>query len=298
MPAFMTELVNLSRGALTLTLSPACGGSIVRLVYCSEDGSEIPCLRVVAGAPGNPLDSASFPLVPFVNRVRGGRFSFRGREVTLPQNLPGDPSPIHGQGWNGPWELVRRDEAQAELVFDHPAGEWPWAYRARQCLRLEDDALIAELGCTNVSDLPMPCGLGHHPYFNCSDATRIDAAVDCCWTIDDQVLPVEKVPARGRFDLRRRRICGQDLDHGFGGWDGSARIDDPALPFLLELACDEAEFLHIYSPANGGFFAAEPVSHANAALNAPEAEWAALGLRVLEPGETMAIEMRLRLVPR
>jgi aldose 1-epimerase len=126
----------------------------------------------------------------------------------------------------------------------------------------------------------------------------IDAAVDCCWTIDDQVLPVEKVPARGRFDLRRRRICGQDLDHGFGGWDGRARIDDPTLPFLLELACDDAKFLHIYSPATGGFFAAEPVTHANAALNAAESEWASLGLRVLEPGETMSMAMRLRLVPR
>ena len=37
--------------------------------------------------------------------------------------------------------------------------------------------------------------------------------------------PVDAVPATGRFDLRRRRICGQDLDHGFGGWSGTARSE-------------------------------------------------------------------------
>jgi len=42
---------------------------------------------------------------------------------------------------------------------------------------------------------------------------------------------------------------------------------------------------------------AEPVSHANAALNEPEADWAELGLRVLEPGEEMALAMRLEVRP-
>ena len=46
---------------------------------------------------------ASFPLVPFVNRIRGGRFTFRGREVRLAPNMAGDPSPLHGQGWLNPW---------------------------------------------------------------------------------------------------------------------------------------------------------------------------------------------------
>ncbi|HYC66575.1 MAG TPA: hypothetical protein VEA98_00005, partial [Brevundimonas sp.] len=49
----------------------------------------------------------------------------------------------------------------------------------------------------------------------------------------------------------------------------------------------------LYSPAGGGIFVAEPVTHANAALNAPEAEWAELGMQVLEPGEEMRLDMRI-----
>ena len=132
----------------------------------------------------------------------------------------------------------------------------------------------------------MPCGLGQHPYFPCTPATRLDTGVESVWTIDEQVLPVAQVPAVGRYDLRDRLVCGQDLDHGFGGWSGRAVITDPALPFRIEMSSPDARFFQLYSPAAGGLFVAEPVTHANAALNAPEEQWAELGLRVLEPGET------------
>jgi aldose 1-epimerase len=298
MPVFMTRLVTLTRKPFTLTLAPACGGSVTRLIYYSPEQAEIPLFRVLEGEPANPLDCASIPLVPFVNRIRGGRFRFRGREVTLTPNLEGDASPLHGQGWKAAWRVERQTSDEAELVYRHDADEWPWSYEARQLFSLGEDGLVAQLACTNLSNEPMPCGLGHHPYFNCGPETVLDTRVACSWTIDDDVLPVDRVAAEGRYSLAARRICGQDLDHGFGGWSGEARIDDPALPFTIRLAADSADYLHVYSPGCGGFFAAEPVTHANAALNAPEEQWQALGLRVLAPGETMALTMRVTIAPR
>jgi aldose 1-epimerase len=86
------------------------------------------------------------------------------------------------------------------------------------------------------------------------------------------------------------------LDHGFGGWGGEARLSDPAWPAPLRLSSAEARFFQLYSPEAGGMFVAEPVTHANAALNEPEARWAELGMRVLEPGEAMQLTMRLELI--
>jgi aldose 1-epimerase len=291
----MTNL--LSSGALVLVLAPATGGSIARFDYRAGDGRTIPVFRGVDGDDATILDYANFPLVPFVNRVRDGRFSFRGREVRLSTNLPGDPSPLHGQGWTSPWEVAHCDEAEAELVFRHAPGEWPWAYEARQHFALDPGGLTMALSCTNVSDAPMPCGLGHHPYFPCTSDTRLDTEVECVWTIDDKVLPVDKVPAEGRYDLSNRAVCGQGLDHGFGGWGGRAQIDDANLPFRIEISSGDARFFQVYSPAEGGLFVAEPVTHANAALNAPEEEWAELGLRVLAPGESMKLAMRVDVIP-
>lgn len=287
----------LTRGRLELQLAPPLGGSIARLDYRDDRGERIMCLRGIEGGETSPLDHASFPLVPFSNRIRGGRFTFRGREVVLRPNLAGDPSPLHGQGWLSPWEVERLGGAEADLIFRHAAAEWPWDYEARQNFALDADGLTVVLSCTNRSDEPMPCGLGQHPYFPCTGETRLDTAVDCAWTIDEHVLPVEKVPAEGRYDLRNRLVCGQGLDHGFGGWNGLATIDTQGVPFVVKLSSPDACFFQVYSPASGGFFVAEPVGHANAALNEPEEDWPELGIRVLAPGETMALTMRIEMIP-
>ena len=142
----------------------------------------------------------------------------------------------------------------------------------------------------------MPCGLGQHPYFPCGPETRIATGVSHVWTIDKHVLPIEKVPAGGRYDLSDRLVCGQDLDHGFAGWGGSASFSDPEWPYELRMSSPNAHFFQLYSPPEGRIFVAEPVTHANAALNAAEEDWGELGLRVLEPGESMHLDMRLEVI--
>jgi aldose 1-epimerase len=287
----------LSRGPFALCLAPGRGGGIASFKCCAVSGEEISIFRDLDEADPSPTALASFPLVPFVNRVRGGAFSFRGRRVTLAQNMPPDPSPLHGQGWQAAWEVASLSGDRAELVYRHEPGEWPWVYVARQSVALDESGLGLTLACTNRSDEPMPCGLGQHPYFNCSPRTRLDTRVDSVWTIDEKVLPVEKIAASGRFDLADRLVCGQGLDHGFGGWGGRAVITDPDLPFRIEMSSPDAHFFQLYSPLSGGLFVAEPVSHANAAMNEPEDKWPELGLRVLEPGESMSLTMRVDVFP-
>lgn len=286
------QLIRLANQRLELLISPTSGGSVWRFDWIAGQQA-LPILRPGPEGAKNVLESANFPLVPYVNRVRGGRFSFRGREVTLASNMAGDPSPLHGQGWLNEWKIEAVDQTSATLSFHHREGEWPWAYEARQEFLLNEGGLSLRLTCTNRSGEPMPCGLGQHPYFPCSSRTRLATGVEHAWTIDENILPVEKVIAVGEYDLMDRLICGQDLDHGFGGWGGSARITDPELPFEVTMSSPDADFFQLYSPAEGGLFVAEPVTHANTAMNAPEEDWPDLGFRVLEPGEAMKLDMRL-----
>lgn len=284
--------VTLTAGPLRLQLSPSIGGAIEAFEWVDQAGAR-PIMRKSHSPLKNVLDAASFPLVPYVNRIRGGAFSFRGRGVRLAPNMAGDPSPLHGQGWLSEWRVERADERAALLAFEHAAGEWPWRYAARQELALDEHGLSLTLSCSNLSDDAMPCGLGQHPYFPCGPATRLQAAVASAWTVDEQVLPVAQVPAEGRYDLGDRRVCGQGLDNGFGGWEGEARMSDPDWPYALRLSSPDAHFFQLYSPPDGGIFVAEPVTHANAAINEPEERWPELGLRVLAPGEAMSLAMRL-----
>ena len=274
-----------------LRLAPDLGGSVARLTHAGR-----PVLRG-AEAPGGPLDCGCFPLVPYCNRIRDGRFGFRGRTVRIAPNMAGDPSPLHGDGWLGRWLVESQSEAEARLFFAHEPGEWPWAYEARQSFRLSEAGLEAEISCRNLAGEPMPCGLGFHPYFPCDSETRIDTRVEQVWEVDAQVLPTGVAPATGRYALDDQPACGRGLDNGYGGWGGEMRLiygDGSA----TRMASPDARFFQIYSPPAGGLLAAEPVSHANAALNEPEERWEELGLRILAPGEAMRLRMELSVLPK
>lgn len=287
----MSGRIVLCAERLEAQVLPAAGGSVAAFDLVNTNG-RIPLLRGTSDDGATALQSACFPLVPFCNRIRGGAFSFQGRTVRLSPNMPPDPSPLHGQGWRAAWEVMGQDGRSVELRFQHEAGEWPWTYEARQAIALDEGGLGITLSCRNLSDEPMPCGLGLHPYYPCDRQTLLDTAVMGAWTIDAEVLPVDHVAAVGRFDLRRRAICGQDLDNGFDGWSGEAMIRWGNTALALRLTSPDARFFQVYSPREGGLFVAEPVQHANCALNAPEAEWEHLGISVLAPGEERVLRVR------
>ena len=284
--------LTLRAGRLELDVLPAVGGSIARFDALAPDGRRQPLLRGTAEDYDDVLGAACFALVPFANRVRGGRFLCDGQEIRLARNLAGDASPLHGQGWRAAWSVASAQDDRLELVYAHDAGEWPWRYEARQRIALSPEGLSIDLCCRNLSASAMPCGLGLHPYYPCTKDTVLDTGVSSAWTVDADVLPVAEVPATGRYGLRNRPICGQDLDNGFAGWDGAARIIWPERALSLQLASADAAYFQVYAPAQGGFFAAEPVQNANAALNAPQDQWSQLGIRMLAQGESRRLLAR------
>ncbi len=285
------ERLTLRAGALEVRVAPAVGGSIARFDWLGPDGRQ-PLLRGADESYTDVLDAGCFPLVPFANRIRGGRFQCGGREIILAPNLAGDASPLHGQGWRAAWEVDQVSDAAIEMVYRHDAGEWPWTYEARQRIALAPEGLSVELSCRNVSALPMPCGLGLHPYYPCDAETVLDASVASAWTVDAAVLPVANVPASGRYSLHNRLICGQKLDNGFDGWASPARIGWPGRAMALELASGDAQRFQVYSPAEGGLFVAEPVQNANCALNAPQDQWKTLGIDLLAQGKSRRLLAR------
>ena len=106
-------MITIAAAGYELVLAPGIGGAIASFTHEGR-----PVLRGCA-APNSPLDCGCFPLVPYCNRIRGGRFNFRGITVRLAPNMKGDPSPLHGQGWLGPW-LARFAAPGALVLTDQP----------------------------------------------------------------------------------------------------------------------------------------------------------------------------------
>lgn len=290
------SVVVLRAGDSEIGIAPACGGSIA-WYHTSRGGRRFDWLRpagAAALASDNPERMACFPLVPFSNRVRNGRFRFRGREVRLPLNVPGQPHAEHGHGWQAPWRLVNRSDTAATLEYRHQAGAWPFAYAARQVFRVGEDGLSVEIEVENCSSEAMPLGIGLHPYFPRTKRTRLAAHVDAMWETDDEVMPTALIAP----PLRRQLTSGvavdsEAMDNGFTGWRRRARIEWPEHNSALSLtASAPLDFFIVYTPPGESYFCAEPVSHCTDAFNLADQGRTDTGMAILAPGQVLSASVR------
>jgi aldose 1-epimerase len=291
------ELIGLTAGEAHLVLAPATGGAVTRY-WTVVRGRELEWLRPTASAAlgaADPYEWAAFPLLPYSNRIREGRFVFQGRAVALPPNRPGERHSIHGHGWQAVWAPVAVHPSAAELEYRHPAGAWPWTYRARQRVTLEPERLIVELALTNESAAPMPAGLGWHPYFPRTPRTAVVAPVDGMWLTDDEVMPTRLVspvvphdPTRG---IEPETVA---LDNCFTGWSRHAAIEWPERRGRLVVTAEgPLDVLVLYTPPRRAFFCLEPVSHVTDAVNLAAAGRTDTGLLTLGPGDTLRAAVTL-----
>jgi aldose 1-epimerase len=303
-------LVVLAAGELRLVLAPAAGGSIASFSRHWQQGASrrhLHWLRPATAtglAARDPLDMASFPLVPFCNRIRDGRASFEGREIRFPPNHPGAdaPHPLHGIGWLVPWQVESAGDAQAVLTLSVDASPaWPWRFSARQRFRLHEQALHVEMQVRNEDTAAMPVGIGHHPYFPHHRGTRVRSAARAMWRGDAEVMPVD-LQEGGPVDALREgvELARLDLDNNFVGWDRSTRIDWPADVHgpersLVMEAQAPLDYFVLYCPRGFDYFCAEPVSQCTDWLNLlPRYGREALGGARLAPGEALTVRFALR----
>lgn len=231
---------------------------------------------------------ASFPLVPYANRIAHGRYAVAGQSYQLPLNFGDHPHSIHGFGWQMPWIVSDAAEAEARLVQAHhgDAG-WPWPYRAEQHVALSPSQLSMSLSLTSQSDSAMPVGLGFHPYFAADAATRLQFEAQSLLLSTPDMLPDREVAADALGDWSRPEdIAGDSLiDNAYGGWSGVATIlRGDGLAITVRAA--GAPWLHLYRPPGEAYFCLEPVSHSPDAINRD-------GMAMLPPGETATLAMTL-----
>lgn len=292
------QLLRLVAGELRAEILPEVGGSLAG--FWTEAGGHRrthwlrPADQQSIGLH-NPLGMASFPLVPFCNRIRDGEAEFEGRAIRFPPNHPGQssPHPLHGIGWQRPWVVDNANRHAVDLSLQVDASPaWPWSFLAQQRYELDERALRVTLSVTSRDSAAMPVGLGHHPYFPHTHGTRLSLATKGMWRTDAEVMPTD-LETHGVVDrLRDGALLGElHLDNNFVGWDHAARIDWPAdgngpVRSLLMRAETPMDYFVIYSPAGADHFCAEPVTQCTDWLNLmPKHGRKVLGGERLAPGE-------------
>jgi aldose 1-epimerase len=284
-------MIEISNGDYTMAIDPSCGGSVASLGWRGQ-----PILRTQSGS--GVLESACFPLVPFCNRIADNRFEFAGRDVTLSPNHPGNPDDLvlHGFGWTSSWNVEAVEPARAQISLEYPGGAWPWPFRAEQTFSFDRDAAKFALALTNLSDEPMPAGLGFHPYFPIDDRTFYMGLHTGEWQADERILPGELVERDESIDWWHGAPIGaRQLDTVYAGRDGPLTLEWRGGSIGAEIGfTPDLRFTHVYVPPSGDYCCIEPVSQIGDAFNQPDED---RGFRTLDPGETWTVAMTLRAYP-
>lgn len=285
------DLLELTCGAARVLLAPTIGGAIA--AFCEAgSGGVVHWLRPASAAAlagGDPLGMASFPLLPFCNRIRDGHFEWEGLSAALPPNDQGSPHVLHGLGWQRPWNVAQADSCTATLTLECAAGDWPFPFRAVQHFRLDAHGLHVHLSATNSGAHSMPLGLGHHPYFPYEDGVTITAAVRQIWNSDDEAMPTGLDSRHGAIGSLTRGMLVRRfaLDNNFIGWTRRITVAWPGRSLTL-LAETPLDYLVLYTPPDQDYFCIEPVSNCTDWINLrhhyrPDQ----LGGAIVAPGATL-----------
>jgi aldose 1-epimerase len=154
-------VIELRNGSSTLLVDEQRGGRLASLVVRRQE-------RLVAagGHDPHPLLWGSYPMVPYVGRVREGHFRHDGVDYQLPLRLP--PHASHGTVLDVAWTVESTSRNTARLNCGL-GPSWPWPARVTQEISLHADRRKAgAVRCwmsVEAFDASFPAQVGWHPWF-------------------------------------------------------------------------------------------------------------------------------------
>ena len=246
-------------------------------------------------------------LFPYPNRIRGGRFSWEGKDYFLP---PGKvacnkDNAIHGFCLDRPWRVTDRGKnfVTGEFHLSKDASDrrdlWPADFVLEVKYSLERTALTADVRVTNPDSVPLPWGFGTHAYFKLplgtkSDPARclIEAPASEQWELIDCLPTGKKRPIPKEIDLREGAYFDvlklDDVLSGLPKEPGEIRsvIWDEAAGLQVEQVTDPIfQELVAYTPPGRNAVCLEPYTCVTDAINL-RLKRDDTGWQVLQPGET------------
>lgn len=242
-----------------------------------------------------PPSGAGGVLMPWPNRLAGGRYSFGGQSYQVPITEVPRLNAIHGLARWSRWSPVATNPAAVTLGLDIvPQKGWPFEVRVEVTYALHPDhGLAVTAVARNHGATPAPFGAGFHPYFSLHghplDDVTVHVPANQRLVTDEAQLPVglqtvDKTP----YDLRRpRRLGATRLDDAFTDLstvDGRGSVDVLTGSGGARLWFDETfRYLQVYTHEHLGggapAVAVEPMTCPANAFNS------GAGLLILEPGK-------------
>lgn len=283
-------MITLKNNKLEIQVNPDLGAALHKFTY-----NNIDVLRPAPSATTMPQQQSLFLMVPYCSYIKGGRFNYFGINRQVPVNLPKRANPIHGDGWIAKWLPEKQTANAVTLSYTHKKESgFPFDYTAKVTYTLDNEALKITLALTNQSELPMPCGMGIHPYFVNPKSAKLYFSSSHIWYHKSDPIFDRPYPTPSQWDFSKGLGITEDFDTAFGGWDGSASIAYPEQNLKIDIQAEDI-FHHItlYHPQKADFFCLEPVSNTPDAFNL--AAYGVIGTGIQSVGAEQTLEKSITL---
>jgi aldose 1-epimerase len=252
---------------------------------------------------------AGWVLVPWPNRVAGGKWTYDGVPQQLEITEPGNGNALHGLLSGASYTVAHRTRDSITLAADVTAEPgYPFELATAVHYQLTEDGLLVTHSVTNTGSRDAPVALGAHPFLKLGAVPTEDLTLvinaGTHIEVDDRLNPTgATTDVHGtRHDFRTgQRVGTVALDDA---WSNVGRNPDgSSLHYLqapdgsqVQLFMDASvgyiqAFTTSVFPSDGGpvtAVAVEPMTAPADALNSGE------GLRWLAPGETWHLSWGIR----
>ncbi|WP_068544296.1 aldose 1-epimerase [Thalassotalea crassostreae] len=276
-----------------VVIAPDLGASILAYTYIANNKS----ISIFPNRIGveDVTSTACFPLVPFSNRIREGKFTWQDKDIQLPLNQLPELHANHGHGWQVKWQVIEQSDASVTLSYSYTSNDWPFPYQAIYRFELQNGELLQTLTLKNVGTSEMPAGLGLHPYFSRTKQASLVADVSKMWEVDHESMPIKVIDAPSCIQSTSGMVMNShQLDNTFIDFPAKAEVSWPEWNVKADITASEnCKFMVVYSPKEEDFFCVEPVTHSPDAINMHSQGIENTGFSSLRPNKEMSIWMKV-----
>ena len=250
---------------------------------------------------GVPVGGSGQLLIPWPNRIRDGKYTFRGVERELEISEAARHNAIHGLTRHAHWSPETHTDSSLRMTVRlEPQPGYPFVLDVAAEYTLDaDEGLTVSVTTRNAGEWEAPYGIGSHAYLKTDgglDGPQGLAQVPAGrWLmVDERMIPQCEVPVAGTpYDLRdRRSLRGLTLDTAYTDivrdHDGRARVTlGQGADGVTMWFGEGLEWVQLFSgdpldpPYHRSALAVEPMSCPPDAFNSGK------GVIALEPGASV-----------
>lgn len=279
-------MIELKNDVLAIGILPEVGGA---LAYLKK--GEVDILRPTIENETEANQSALFPMLPYASFIQGGRFPYLGITRTVEKNSPFSKFPMHGDAWRTQLKVEERSERKIILSYQHNKKEgFPFSYSAKVGYQLNENCLEITLTLQNDSLLPMPFGMGIHPFFKRDSDTLVQFDANKIWFRGEDPILGHPYTVQNNLNFKiAKPIPANGSNLSFGSWNSKANIIYPSKHLAVDVLADNS-FRHLifYAPKGKDFFCLEPVTNTPDAFNLASLGIVGTGIQSLGPHQTVS----------